>query len=126
MTVSAMVLCCHIASGQYYDWGQDPASVKWNRIKTSDGSYIFPRTYDRHAARIVNYMDTVRPYISEGFELGPMKMPVIMHTQNFQSNGLVMLAPKKNRTDRYPFADPVRYAMDEATCHTRIPPQRSV
>ncbi len=95
LTVSAMVLCCHIASGQYYDWGQDPASVKWNRIKTLDGSYIFPRTYDRHAARIVNYMDTVRPYISEGFELGPMKMPVIMHTQNFQSNGLVMLAPKR-------------------------------
>lgn len=83
------------AAGQYYDWGQNPASVKWNRIKTPDGNYVFPRTYDRQAARIVNYMDTVRPYISYGFELGPMKMPMIMQTQNFQSNGLVILAPKR-------------------------------
>lgn len=83
------------ATAQYYDWGQNPASVKWNKVRTPNGNYVFPRTYDRHAARIINYMDTVRPHIGNGFELGPMKMPVMLHTQNFQSNGLVMLAPKR-------------------------------
>ncbi len=95
LAVLAQVLVCQAVSAQYYDWGQDPASIKWDKIKTAGGSYIFPRTYGKQAARIVNYMDTVRPYISNGFELGPMKMPLIMHTQNFQSNGLVMLAPKR-------------------------------
>ena len=65
------------ATAQYYDWGQNPASVKWNKVRTPNGNYVFPRTYDRHAARIINYMDTVRPHIGNGFELGPMKMPVI-------------------------------------------------
>lgn len=83
------------ATAQYYDWGQEPASVKWNQVKTPDGRYVFPRYYDKQAARLINYMDAVRPYAGHGFTYGPMNMPMVMHTQNFISNALVMLAPKR-------------------------------
>ncbi len=91
-----LVLVSAGANAQYYDWGQDPASTKWHTIKTPEIKYIFPREYERQAVRVMNYIDTLRPHISFGYRLGPMKRtPLVMHTRNFQSNGIVMLAPKR-------------------------------
>ncbi len=84
------------ARAQYYDWGQDPASTKWRTIKTPEIKYIFPEDYERQAVRTMHYMDTIRPFIAYGFRRGAMKRtPLIMHTRNFQSNGIVMLAPRR-------------------------------
>ncbi len=84
------------AQGQYYDWGQDPASVKWRTLKTRDFRYIFPSTYEKNAVRIMHYLDTVRPQIGYGFTHGPLKrIPLIVHSQNFSPNGIMMLAPKR-------------------------------
>lgn len=83
------------AWAQYYDWGQDPASIKWERTKTPSGDFVFPRTYRKNASRLINYMDTVRPWVSYGFSYGPMKLPLVVHSQNFSSNGLVLMAPKR-------------------------------
>lgn len=84
------------ARAQYYDWGQDPASVKWRIIKTRDFKYIFPSDYEKNAIRIMHYMDTVRPQIGYGFTHGPLKrIPLVIHSQNFSPNGIMMLAPKR-------------------------------
>ena len=82
--------------GQYYDWGQSPASIRWNRIKTPWNSFVYPDGYEAQAARLVHYFDTIRPWIGYGFDQPAFRqMPVVMHTQNYNSNGLVMLAPKR-------------------------------
>lgn len=96
MCVAILVAAsANYVSGQYYDWGQNPASIKWDRIKTPGGSFVFPVNYEKHASRLINYMDTVRSYVGNGFTYGPMKLPLVMQTQNFSSNGLVLMAPKR-------------------------------
>ncbi len=83
------------AAAQYYDLGQSPASIRWKQIRTPWNRFIFPENYQGQALRLMKYLDTIRPVIGHGFRYGPMRMPVVMHTQNFASNGLVMWAPKR-------------------------------
>lgn len=106
LIVCPFIVCPFIVRAQYYDWGQDPASTKWRTIKTPDIKYIFPEDYQRQAVRVMNYMDTVRPHISFGFRRGPMRRtPLVMHTRNFESNGIVMLAPRRIELITTPGAD---------------------
>lgn len=39
------------------------------------------------ARRTLFYIRTVQPDISYGFRHGPMRIPFVMHPENFQSNG---------------------------------------
>lgn len=91
----ATLFVCHSASGQYYETGQSPASQKWRYIRTDSLKVIFPREYEVSARKTLHYMETVRPYVDYGFRFGPMKTPVVFKTENFASNGLAMLAPRR-------------------------------
>lgn len=92
------------ASAQYYDWGQDPATTRWSIIKTAGtdkadkGGFrvIYPRGSERQAARYVNLIDALKTPVSFGFDKLPLRRtPVVLHTQNFQANGMVMMAPRR-------------------------------
>ncbi|MDE6624675.1 MAG: DUF2268 domain-containing protein [Alistipes sp.] len=89
-------LLCGIrqVSAQYYTWGSD-APMKWSTIRTPDVRMIYPDTVDAVARRTLFYIRTVQPAISEGFTYGPMRIPFVMHPENFRSNGLVMYLPKR-------------------------------
>lgn len=90
------VLCAQGVSAQFYDWGVDPAHTKWRTIKTPEVRYVFPREYERQAVRVMHYLDTIRPHISYGFRHGPMmRTPMVLHTRNYNNNGIVMLAPRR-------------------------------
>lgn len=80
---------------QYYTWGSDPANLKWSTIRTPDVRMIYPDTVSDLAARTLFYIRTVRPDIGYGFRRGPMRIPFVMHPENFRSNGLVMFLPKR-------------------------------
>lgn len=82
------------AAAQYYTWGSDPP-LKWSTIRTPDVRMIFPDTVTAVAQRTLFYVRTVRPDISYGFTHGPMRIPFVMHPENFRSNGLVMYLPKR-------------------------------
>ncbi len=106
--MAAMLLAFAVGGtrAQYYDWGQDPASVKWRTVKTRDFKYIFPHTYEKNAARVMQYLDTVRPQIAYGFTHGPLqRIPLVIHSQNFSPNGIMMLAPKRMELIVTPDAD---------------------
>lgn len=93
--LAACLLCgLRRASAQYYTWGSD-APMKWSTIRTPDVRMIFPDTVDAVARRTLFYIRTVQPVIAEGFTHGPMRIPFVMHPENFQSNGLVMYLPKR-------------------------------
>ncbi len=83
------------AAAQYYDQGVAPASIKWSQIKTPYNRIVFPSDYLPQATRVMHYLDTVRLAVSHGYRVGAMRMPVVLQTHNFSSNGLVMLAPKR-------------------------------
>ena len=82
------------ARAQYYTWGSDPP-LKWSTIRTPDVRMIYPDTVSELARRTLFYIRTVQPDIAYGFRHGPMRIPFVMHPENFQSNGLVMYLPKR-------------------------------
>ena len=80
---------------QYYTWGSDPANLRWSTVRTPDVRMIYPDTVADVAQRTLFYLRTVRPDIAYGFRHGPMRIPLVMHPENFRSNGLVMYLPKR-------------------------------
>lgn len=83
------------AAAQYYTWGPDAASLKWENIKTPDVRLIYPDTVDALARRTLLYIESAKSDISYGFTYPALKIPFIMHPENFQSNGMVMWLPKR-------------------------------
>ncbi len=82
------------AAAQYYTWGSD-APQKWSTLRTDSVRMIYPDTVAGIAARTLFYVRNLQPHISYGFSHGPMRIPFVMHPENFQSNGLVMYLPKR-------------------------------
>ena len=70
------------------------------------GKVVFPDYYSDNAARVARHLDTIRPSISYGFEYAPLKMPVVLHTENFVANGMAMWAPKRIELEMIPDAQP--------------------
>ncbi|MEG1700861.1 MAG: hypothetical protein RR270_06205 [Alistipes sp.] len=94
-----LVLLCTLffaprVAAQYYTWGSD-APMKWSTIRTPDVRMIFPDTVTALAQRTLFCIRTVQPDISFGFSHGPMRIPFVLHPENFRSNGLVMYLPKR-------------------------------
>lgn len=82
--------------------------------------------FSAQAARVANYMDTVRSHVSYGFKYGPLRFPVILHTENFVANGIVMWAPKRIELEANSAVGPVRRAVAQTTGDARIPARRTV
>lgn len=82
------------AAAQYYTWGAD-APMKWSSIKTPDLRVIFPDSAEQAARRSLFYAELIRNDIGYGFTHGPMRMPFVLHAENFKANGMVMYMPKR-------------------------------
>jgi len=75
--------------------GQEPASVKWNTIKTKKFRLIFPQSHDSIGRCYAMHIDSVLPLVSEGLNHKPRKFPVVLRSQNALPNGFVSWAPKR-------------------------------
>ncbi len=91
----AALLLAERAAAQYYTWGSDPAGLKWSRIRTPDVRIIYPDTAAAIADRTLFCIEKVKPCIGYGFRHPAMRIPFVMHPENFRSNGLVMWLPKR-------------------------------
>lgn len=91
----AALLAAGTASAQFYSWGADPVSLRWNKISSNDANIIFTDSAEMTARRTLFYIETIQPYIGYGFRHAEMKMPYILHPENFRSNGLTMYLPKR-------------------------------
>ena len=112
-----IVICAAIAllsftsaRAQYFTWGASPSSIKWSRLRSDSIKLIYPTYWEQNARKALFLFDTIRPYISHGYDRGPARTPVIMHTQNMQSNGVVSYVPKRIELVTFPgidgFAEP--------------------
>ena len=81
--------------GAILQLGADAASLRWRRSAPPDVQVIFPDTAGAIARRTLHFIEAARPSIGYGFRHGPLKIPFVMHPENFRSNGLVMWLPKR-------------------------------
>lgn len=56
---------------------------------------IYSDSSEMTARRTLFYAEKIQPYIGYGYTYQAMKMPFVLHPENFQSNGLTMFLPKR-------------------------------
>jgi len=83
------------SSAQYFQTGQDPASIHWRQINTKNFQLIYPDYYEMQAQKLAYVLEKVYNYGSYTLHYSPKKISVILHTQTVKSNGLVAWAPKR-------------------------------
>ncbi len=84
-----------ISNAQYFQTGQDPASIKWRQLNTANFQIIYPDYYEAQAQKLASIMETVYREGGATLHYNPKKISIILHTQTVQSNGLVAWAPKR-------------------------------
>ena len=85
---------------QYYDTGQDPASLKWLQIKTEKFKVIYPESYGEQGILFVKTLDKSFSDLATLFPNNKFRIPIIIHSYSTESNGYVSWAPK--RMEIYP------------------------
>jgi len=85
---------------QYYETGQDPASLKWKQIKTGRFTVIFPENCEPSGILYAKSLDDAYSKLSTLFPEKKFHIPVLIHSYSIQSNGYVAWAPK--RMELYP------------------------
>ncbi len=96
---------------QYYDTGQEPASVKWERLESHHFSFIYPESYSSRIAMAVFSFERAYELLKGSYKeplLG--KIPVIIHNHTTRSNGYVAWAP--GRVELYPYPGQDNIPMD--------------
>ena len=84
------------AGAQYFQTGQDPASIKWRQLNTENFQLIYPGYYEQQAQNLANVLEKVYEFGGHSLNHKPKKISVILHTQTVVSNGLVGWAPKRS------------------------------
>lgn len=82
-------------NAQYFNSGQDPASIKWKQINTSNFQIIFPVGYEKNAKYMAAIFTDLLQKGGKNLNHQPKKFSVVLHTQNATSNGMVAWAPKR-------------------------------
>jgi hypothetical protein len=85
---------------QYYDTGQDPASLKWMQIKTGRFTIIYPEKYGANGLTYAKSLDEAYFKLGSLFPEKKFRIPVVIHNYTTHSNGYVAWAPK--RMELYP------------------------
>jgi hypothetical protein len=83
------------ANCQFYESGQDPASIRWMQIKTNNFQIIFPSTFDSVANKLANNLEYLYSHVAKSLNHKPKKISVILHSHSATSNGFVTWAPKR-------------------------------
>ncbi|MDO8951331.1 MAG: hypothetical protein Q7U86_01840 [Draconibacterium sp.] len=100
----------NFSKAQYFQTGQDPASLKWRQINTENFQIIYPDYYENQAQKLASIMETVYLKGGQTLKYQPKKISIILHTQTVKSNGLVAWAPK--RSEFYTIPHQGIYAQD--------------
>jgi hypothetical protein len=82
-------------NAQYFTLGTDPASVRWNQVKTEHFRLIYPQEWESRANYIANAFEYARKPVSSSLNTSPRKWPVILHKGSVVSNAFAPYAPKR-------------------------------
>jgi len=109
--VLSLVMVSLSIKGQYYETGQEPASLKWEELDSYHFRFIYPESYSNRIDRVVFCFENAY-YLLKGSYNEPIldKIPVIIHNHTTESNGYVAWAPK--RIELYPLPGQDNIPMD--------------
>lgn len=97
---TALLFSVQGAFAQYYDTGQDPASLKWMQIKTGRFTVIYPEKYGSGGITYAKSLDKAYSEMVSLFPEKKFRIPVVIHNFTTFSNGYVAWAPR--RMELYP------------------------
>ena len=83
-----------VVNAQFYIVGQEPASVHWKQIKTTNFNIIYPDGYFSNANIYANTLElthkiTLSPYLKQS----PKPFTFVLHPQSTWANAMVLPAP---------------------------------
>jgi hypothetical protein len=87
-------------TGQYYNTGQDPASLKWMQVNTGRFTVIYPESYNERGIAFAKSLADAYSKLTSIYPEKRFRIPVIIHNFTTQSNGYVAWAPR--RMEIYP------------------------
>jgi len=90
-----LIISESVAYAQYFNTGQDPASISWQQINTKDFQIIFPAAYEHKARYMAAVFQDLLAKGGKDLQHQPKKFSVILHTYNATTNGMVAWAPKR-------------------------------
>lgn len=120
IAISALLLCGlpFSNSAQFYDTGQDPASIHWKQINTEHFQIIYQDSIEVTAQYFANFFEAFYPVCSRSINHSPKKIPVLLHNHESQSNGEVAWAPKRVELYTVPAQDMyAQYWYDQLAIH---------
>ncbi|NTW23723.1 MAG: hypothetical protein HGA37_03400, partial [Lentimicrobium sp.] len=82
-------------SAQYYDIGQAPASIRWEKIETGNFSIIYPSSYYEKAKEVAFQFSSADTAVSSGLKSHPKHTPLILHPHSPISNAYAIWAPRR-------------------------------
>lgn len=91
--------------GQFVNFGQDRASLRWKQIKTADFQIIYPDFFEANAQKMANIYTRLYHHANT-LQLRPKKISMIVHADGGVSNGNVALVPRKSELYTLPPQDP--------------------
>ncbi|TFG41232.1 MAG: hypothetical protein E4H43_04620 [Bacteroidia bacterium] len=102
-----------ITSAQYYNTGQDPATLKWMQIKTGRFRVLYPQSYGEAGINFARSLDNAWSKLATLYPEKKFRIPVIIHNYTIESNGYVAWAPK--RMEIYPTPEQNSIPLDPNT-----------
>ncbi|MGW8314382.1 MAG: TolB family protein [Bacteroidales bacterium] len=81
--------------GQFYEYGQDAGTLKWNHFRTPNYHVIYPRGVDSLAQAFADRLEHFYPYLGRPLDHRHAPLPVIIHNESSFSNGVYVYAPKR-------------------------------
>lgn len=101
----SFVSCYVVVAQEFGTLETNPASLRWNQIKTSHFKVLFPKGYDVQAQRMANTLEAI--YLPEAKSLGanPKRIPIILQNQSSISNAFVSITPRRSEFYAMPSQD---------------------
>ncbi|MDA3824182.1 MAG: hypothetical protein PF450_16435, partial [Bacteroidales bacterium] len=99
--------------GQFYEFGQDAGTIRWNHFSSNHYQLIYPQGRDSLAMVFADKLEYFYPHQARALNHDHQKMPVIFHNESSFSNGVFVWAPK--RLEVFTNPDPNGYPQDWMT-----------
>ncbi|HEX2921239.1 MAG TPA: hypothetical protein VHO50_08755 [Bacteroidales bacterium] len=95
LLITGIMIFTQVVSGQYFNTGQDPSSLKWLQIKTNNFTLIYPDNYGQAGIDLARTLEISAERISSVFPQKKVRLPIVVHNFSTTSNGYVSWAPKR-------------------------------
>jgi len=99
--------------GQFYEYGQDAGTLRWNTFSTDHYRIIYPEGIDSVARAFGHRLEYFYPHLGKPLDHRHRFMPVVIHNESSFSNGVFVWAPK--RLEIFTNPDPNGYPQDWLT-----------